>query len=86
MDETQKGFFEHGKLQVIDDGFSSLLGVDQIGLFQHREMRRHGRLGDGELVADLASGQRTLTKQLKHASAGRIGKGFEDLAHDAIIS
>ena len=39
-----------------------------------------------ELVAELARAHRPLAQKLQHAAAGRIGKGFEYLAHDSIIS
>ena len=79
MDEAQQRFFEHRELQMIDDRFAGLLGVNQVGLLQHREVRRHGRLGDVELVAKLARAHRPLTQELQHPPAGGIGKGSEHL-------
>jgi hypothetical protein len=67
-------------------GLAGLLGVDQVGFLQHREMRRHRRLGDVELVAQLARAHRPLAQQLQHAAAGGIGKGSEHLAHDVTFS
>ena len=86
MDEAQQHLFEHRELQVIDDGLAGLLGMHQVGLLQHREVRRHRRLGDVELVAELARAHRPLAQELQHPAAGRIGEGFEYLAHDSTIS
>ena len=39
---------------MIDDGLAGLLGMDEIGLLQHCEVRRHGRLCHVEVLAKLA--------------------------------
>jgi hypothetical protein len=60
--------------------------MDEVGLLQHREVRRHRRLGDIELVAELPCAHRPVAQELQHAAAGRVGKGLEDIAHDSMIS
>ena len=86
MDEAQKCVFQDGELQVIDDGLSDLFRMNQIRLTQDVEVGRHGRLGDLETITQFASAHWPLSQELKNPAAGRIGKGFEYLAHDATIS
>ena len=71
---------------MIDDGLSGLLGVDEVGLLQHSEMRRHGRFGDVEPVTEIARAHRPVLQQLQHAPTGGVGEGLENLTHGETFS
>ena len=84
--EREQRVLEHRDLEPIKNGTPMAIRVDQLCLLQHREMRRHGRLGDVELVGQLARGHRPGTQQLQHAAPGGIGECSKDPIHIFIIS
>ena len=86
MDEAEQRFFEHRELQVVNDELAHLLGVDEVGLLQHREVRRHRWLGDVELPTQLTRAEGPVAQELQHLPAGGIGKRFEDLTHGSMTS
>ncbi|EEF23800.1 conserved hypothetical protein, partial [Ricinus communis] len=85
-DAPGERLFEHRELQVVDHRLADLFGVHEVGFPQHREVRRHGRLGDVELIAELAGAERPLAQELQHPPTGGIGEGLEHPAHDETIS
>ena len=44
----------------------------QVGFAQHLEVHRHGRLGDVEMLRQLAGGHRPLAQELKHLAPCRV--------------
>jgi hypothetical protein len=58
-----------------------LLGRDQICAAQHRNMRGHRRLGDVEVLGELAAAHRPTLQQREYLAPGRLGDRLEHAAH-----
>jgi len=81
LSKAEQRLLEDRHHQPVDDGPAGFFRFDEPGLLQHREMGRHGRLGHGEVVRQLARRHRPLAQQLQHATAGWIRKRLEHLVH-----
>ena len=79
--EFHQGFFQHRHLEAVHDGLALFVAVHEPGLAKHGEVGGHRRFGDGEVIRQLSGGFGTLTKQLQHLPASRVGEGLEHGAH-----
>ncbi len=75
--KAEQRLLQHRRIEPVGDGLSGLLRADEPGLAQHREVGGHGRLGDVELIAQVARAHRPLAQELEHPATGWIGQGLE---------